>query len=100
MTLPERRIIESVNQRCDVPEDYAEAIQKAINTGEQINCFTRGSAVETCLTQFTDPLAEETRWAVEVWSQSRKWTRDYSTESAALTYQQKERHRLHINGRV
>lgn len=101
-TLPPKRVVQSRYRQADVPEDYAEEIQDAINRGTQLVSNVKreldfhGSSPESCLTRFTDPRAGEERWAVEVWAGKGKWTRDFGDEQLATAYQLHENNRLGI----
>lgn len=102
--LPLVRRIESRNP--DVSDQYAEEIQDAINRGVQVSSFTLTSdsysafadepLKESCLTRFTDPRTGDERWAVEIWSVSNKWSRDYAHREHAEAYLIRQHDRLGI----
>ncbi|MFI6512918.1 hypothetical protein ACIBCT_35415 [Streptosporangium sp. NPDC050855] len=102
---PEQRIIESVSRKEDVSEEDAKRILEAIYSGSQLRCETLrksgyafGDDVrkEVCVTSFVCPILQTPRVAVECWSGTNKWTRDFANQEAADAYADNEMVRLGI----
>lgn len=94
MTLPNQRIIQSATygtfEEPDVTDEEATEITEAISRGRLLffvaspgqDRYTSNHR-EVDLTYYRDPRSGEFRYAVETWLGARKWTADFSTETAA-----------------
>lgn len=98
--VPAKRIIEtaSYNEDPDVTEEEADEIKEAIYRGRLMwyvasseKGYSRGRNREVDLTAFRDPHSNTTRYAVETWLGSRKWTEDFAAKDAAWEHTDRQR---------